>query len=248
METTASAPVTPDQPNPNDVQAAIDQVATQAAMADPNIPIEIKLKTGQVYKGLPHEVIGNLARSQEEASEHFRRMKDEQNRLNSEINELKRQQAAPLVKDDEYTDEEYYKLFQESPRKAQQYLDNFDPMKQEMRQTFDAVKKRGELEKFQSSVNFFPADNEKISFANEFVASGLEPNAPNYELVYWRMQASNKLSPPAITGMDRMASPPPQVRGGAAGGPQGFDMAQFENLPKDQMEQVIQRLKSQGWK
>lgn len=249
MAETVQPPVTPEQPTPTEVQSAIDAVASRAALADPNIPIEVKLKTGQIYKGMPRDVIDALARSHEANSEYSQQLKAEQARMAAELNELKRQQATPPAREDEYTDEQYYKLFQESPRKAQEYLDRFDPVKQEMVNTLDAVKKRGELERFQSSVGFFPADNEKVAFANEFVASGLEPNSANYELVYWRMQNSGKLNPPAITGMDRTPPPPPNFRGGNGTGPQqSFDTAQFENLPKEQMRQVMENLKQQGFK
>ena len=86
------------EPNAAEVQQAIEQVSQQVLIADPKVPIEVKLKTGQVYKGLPHEVIGTLTRSQEEASETIRRMKDDQTRLQSELDQLRQSQQQPPSK------------------------------------------------------------------------------------------------------------------------------------------------------
>ena len=247
--------VTPATPEPNaaEVQQAIDQVASTAALADPKVPIEVKLKTGQVYRGLPNEVLNTLVHSQEEASRTIKQQKDELARVQQELQQVRQaqQQAAqPPVREDVYDANTYYEKFQKDPLEAQQYLDRFDPTKQAIHQTLENLNRKAELERFQNTVGFYPNDAERAAFANEFVASKLEPNAANYELVYWRMANTGKISAKPVTGVDAFAPPPPVLRSSAAAAPsaQPFDIGQFESLPPDQQAQVIQRLKSQGWK
>ena len=254
MADPVSPPVTPEgqtqTSSPAELQQIIDDVASRAALGDPNTPIEVKLQTGQVYRGVPSKVIENLSKSQEEASVLIRTQKDEMARLKTELEEVRQasRKAETPQNDAEYKPERYYELFQEDPLKAQSYLDKFDPLKQEMQRTLETVRHRGELERFQNAVNFYPDDSAKAVFADEFVKSKLEPNAANYELVYWRMQAANKLPQPVISRMSPGQAPPPSLRGGSGGAPQDFDMSRFEDLPPAQMAQVIQRMKDQGYR
>ena len=241
-------PQQPTAPNAAEVQQAIDQVAQQAAFADPKVPIEIKLKTGQVYKGLPHEVISTLTHSQEEASETIRRMKDDQTRLQGELEQLRQAQATPPAKDGEYEPSKYYELFQKDPLEASKYLDRFDPEKQEIQQTLQSMRVRNDLQRFQDAVGFYPNEQEKATFADEFVKSKLDPTPTNYEVVYWRLRAQNKLAGVPLSGIEGSQAPPPILRSSGSSGPQIFDVGQFESLPADQQAAVIQRLKAQGWK
>src|SRR3990167_9394249 len=89
---------------------------------------EIKLETGQVYKGSSDdELLQQLKQAQEHSSRHIKEQKDELERTRQELQQV-RQAIPPPPKTDEntYSPEKYWEIWKENPLEAQQYANRFD--------------------------------------------------------------------------------------------------------------------------
>jgi len=240
---------TPTIPSSEELNKAVKDVAAGAALADKGIPLEVKLTTGQVYHGsTPQELLDQLVKAQENSSMALKQTKDELAQIRAE--QVQRVQEAQHVQaDNEYSDGEYYKLFAENPRKAQEYLDRFDPEKQEYKQTIEGMRRQSEIDRFKANVGFAPTQEEAVLFGQEFAAAKMEPTANNLELMFYRLVNQGKIRAPQISGVSGQQAPPPNLGGGSTGmGGGGFDMAAFRQLPADQQKQVIEKLRAQGYK
>ena len=232
----------PEQQTPAELQKTITQVQQTAAAGDRATPLEVKLSTGHVFRGnTQDELLAELTKAQEHATKLIKEQRDELERLKTETAPPP---AAPKPTDT-YDPNVYYQIWQQDPLKAQQYVDSFDPAKQMMWQTISRMQYQADLDHFKQTVGFYPDEDQAKAFTKEFIASGLQPNKDNYELVYYRMVNQQKIEP-TVRQIRGQGSPPPSINGGGSP-PPGFDMDQFQSLPADQQAQVIDRLRKQGW-
>src|SRR3990167_2436829 len=163
---------TPATPSSEELNKAITQVATDAALEDKNIPLEVKVGA-QVFKGsTPQELLSELTKAQENATNLIRQQKEELERLRQD--RVTQTQPQTQQDTDEYNPEKFYELFAKDPRKAQEYQDQFDTEKQELRRTLETVRRQSEIDRFKSAVGFSPTPEEAMIFGQEFQKSGLE--------------------------------------------------------------------------
>lgn len=238
---------TPQAPSAEELKTAITEVTTAAALEDKNIPLEVKLRTGHIYKGAtPRALIDELAKAQESATLKIRQQNEELERLKA----APVQQVQQPTAQDQYDAAEYYRLWQKDPREAEAYTRKFDPEYQALKQTFIQNEFRNEMDAFKGTVNWYPSDQQEAqAFTRSFLASGLQPNRYNYELVYRRMVDAGDLKASPIQEIRGQQPPPPRM-GGSSAQPQdtGISVADFERLPSKQQAEVLERLKSQGYR
>ena len=233
-------------PSSTDLQTAITQVAADAALGDATIPLEIKVGA-QVFRGAnPQELLSELTKAQEHATA---LIADQKRQLAETRAELDRLNQIPAAAQDTnaYNPTKAYELFTKDPREYQTYMNQFDEQRQEFNRAVEAITRQSEIDKFKGTVGFNPSQEEAVAFGQEFASSRLEPNATNFELVYYRMVNQGKLNPSPITSIQSRGAPPPHLGGGGSPPNAGFDMAAFERLPANQQLEVINRLKAQGY-
>src|SRR5438034_8253220 len=99
-------------PPPGEVQKTIEQVQQQAHVDDKGVPLEVKLSTGQVYRGATaQELQQQLVQAQENASRLLQEQKAELERQRMELAQWQEQvQQQPTGDDDKYNPARYYEL------------------------------------------------------------------------------------------------------------------------------------------
>ena len=225
-------PVT-QEPTANEVQETIQEVQQAAVLETPAVPIEVKLATGQVYKGANHqEVIDQLVKAQEHSSAKIKEQGDS-------INAMQQAQlpVAEPPKEGEFDKTTYWNLWADDPMKAKAYQDGFDPVQRELQQSAEQTRKRGELDNFKATVGWTPTPEEATAFASEFARSGLEATAINLEVIYGRMVRTGAIGAATPT---RPRAPVPLNRN--TGVPPVVDEGAFARLPAAQMREVIEKL------
>jgi hypothetical protein len=232
----ADEPVT-QEPTADEVTEVIQEVQHAATNDDPNVPVEVKLASGQIYKGKnQQEVIDQLVKAQENASAKITSQAETLNQL--------QQTQVEVAKEGEYSDNEYYRLWalpDGGPKKAQSYLNSFDAQYKQLQTAAEQTRKTGELDNFKANVGWVPTPDEAAAFASEFAISGMKPTALNLEVVFGRMQRAG-----TIGGVAPTRRTPPQGLGVASPGTKGdIDMVEFGKLPADQMREVIEKLSRQ---
>jgi|TARA_R100001086_G_scaffold174763_2_gene96081 hypothetical protein len=215
----------------DEVTEVIQEVKQAKVIDDP--PVEVKLSTGQVYRGAnQQEVIDQLVKAQENASARIKEQGDSINAM-----QQVRQPEVQQPKEGEFDKTHYWTLWADDPMKAQAYQNGFDPTQQELRNVAEQNRKRGELDNFKATVGWQPTPQEAASFAGEFTRTGLQPTAINLEVVYGRMIRAGTIG--AVQAPRRNA-PAPLGRG--AGETPGVNIDQFSKLTADQMAEVIGKL------
>ena len=228
---------------PQDPSKIIEQVA--------GVQKEIKLETGQVYKGANEdELLKELAKAQEHSTRHIKEQKDELERVRTELQQVRSALPPPPRTDDNtYNPEKYFELWKDDPLKAHQYANQFDPEAQRVKSVIANQAQRSEIETFKDSVGFHPEQNPQAAdvFSREFVKTGLQPTANNMELVYYRLVNNGTLQP-QVTANVNPTPVPPQLGGNGTAQGGGFDMTTFYNLPPQKQAEVIEKMKAAGYK
>ena len=225
----------PDEPKP-----------TEAALPPINEPpkeIEVKLTTGQVYRGKTQdEVMQQLVRAQEEASR--------------TISDLRRQpepepQPAPAG---EFDVNQYYKLLAENPVAAQNYMLGYqlgiDPNEvvPTLRYVYDVSQRANasmQIAEFHARHPEYPGgtDSAELIF-REMEGRGkrpLEATVEDLEHAYYTLRDAKKIVPleTPVAGQQPQTYAP--TLGGNSGG-QGADIVKdFSNLSSAQMEAYFKK-------
>jgi hypothetical protein len=183
---TAAPAVNPNELSPEQIA---DQLANQSAPVN-NPPVEplqrdftVELETGEVYRGATKdELVQAIAKGKVNASKEIKRLKD-QLATQAPPSTPPVSQPAPA-----FNNEQYWQLAAEDPRKAQQYLWQFTPEAQELRQQVSElqamkrdIQNRTEVATFQSAVNDFDFENQDTikTFDENFEKLGLPLTAQN---------------------------------------------------------------------
>ena len=228
------------QPTDAEVSETIQEVRQSAGLSDPGIPLELKLSTGQTYKGKDQqELLNQLQRAQENASEKIRQQTEELNQLRSA------QTKAPPAEDGTFDSTVYYQLWadgKDGPIKAKQYMDGFDPSHKEWQTAIQQSKQNAATNAFKAAVGFNPTPEQANAYAAAFATSRLDPTPANLELVYWRMVNTGQLEVNAPATRPGKTRAPASLGGGGAPPAQGMDATEFSRLPAAQQKEVIERL------
>lgn len=232
------------------------QQAVQQAAAGIDQPIEVKLATGQVYRGRNHEeVLNAVVRAQEEATATIRDRE-------RQIRELQQQQgaAAPVTlpanhQAGGFDAAHYYETLASNPIAAMDYLDAYrygiapesvQPVMQETIRTSRDVRDNIAIRDFQINNPDWPGGKESSDMLLEAIQrEGRPMSADDLELVYRRLVREGRLQPgsphPGRQETTRGAAAPPNVSGSEQG--QGVDwMAELDSLPADKIRAIMARL------
>ena len=233
----------PAQPSETDLKEAITKVTNDAALSDKGIPLEVKLKTGQVYRGnTPQELLAEMAKAQENSSVRVKELSDEVERLKTQA---PAQQQPP--DENQWSPQTYFDIWQKDPLQAEEYKAKFDPKARQLEALMGRMQQTSELDNFKANVSFYPSADEAQAFADEFTKARLAPTAANFELVFWRMQNQGKLAPPQAQVKPHQA-PPPHIGGGSAPQQGMISEADFARLGSEKQALVLAELKARGYK
>jgi hypothetical protein len=167
MATNGIPQATPADPNNLTPEQIAEQLANNAAPVNnpPAEPLQrdftVELETGEVYRGATKdELVQAIAKGKVNASKEIKRLKDQ---LATQAPPSTPPVSQPTPT---FNNEQYWQLAAEDPRKAQQYLWQFTPEAQELRQQVSElqvmkqdIQNRTEVATFQNSVSDFDFEN-----------------------------------------------------------------------------------------
>lgn len=222
------------------ITAAVGGTPDAAPPAEPQM-LEVKLATGQVYKGKTEkEVIDQLVKAQEHASMTIHE-KDQQ--LKQVLSQMSTQRSAPATENAGFDQAKYFKLMEQNALEAADYLDSFRPKVREAYQSVQQLKQGGELTAFLNTCQDFPStDPSAISAMKARMnAEGREPTADNLELVYGRLTREGVIKPaPKQSSSEQIPAPAPVLGGhSASSAPDPF--AELERMSMAELEKVYRR-------
>lgn len=215
--------------------------------------IEIKLDTGEVFKGASYdEVIQKIAKSKEEASHEIRRQRDRNELLEQTVETLK--QAAPEPretpkrKSEEMTTLEWLQRWEKDPRGTEREfikqslaeelgLDNFDQLRAAFHRAHEVtsqVQQNMEVTQFLAKHPEFSQSQEDAQrILDHLKSNGLDPDRGDYvsvrdfEASYYALREEGKIVP---LSESRTAppgqgglEPPPALPSGTSGGTGGIE-------------------------
>jgi hypothetical protein len=208
-----------------ELQTAIDQQSTTAtgAPATPTPPVdppegyEFKTATGQVYKGkTKDEVIAQMIKAQENATIHIKQQHD---RLKDfEARAIQAPVAAPV--NGGFQKAEYFKLLEEDPLKAQDYLDSYRPMVSRVLSTVDKMEYGFQAQEFLRAVPDYEDLPENADRIRTRLAAEQKPlTADNMRLAYYSLLGEGVIKKNAQAAEQNPGPRVPPVLGGAGAGP-----------------------------
>ena len=251
--------------NPNPPGTPQDQIAAAINAVQSErpgqIPLEVNLSTGQVYKAdTPQDLLNKLAAAQEEATRTIRAREGEMADLRNQMAELKAQiPPPPPPSADQDKLNEYYKTWSSNPNKATTMAlaqemgipeDRLVPM---LKTAIEGQAVNTASSEFLARCPDFPETSENAQLIRQGILQRYGGNAgamtaDNLELVYHDLVRNGRITPNSMqpTGFAQPNVPIPNLRGGSAPpSPVNDIMAQAHEMPIDDLKRVIDRLHSQ---
>lgn len=236
-----------------------EQIAQAVADAAKPKELEVKLSTGQVFKGAtPEEVISKIASAQEQASTTIRDREEQIRQLNEQLAQRQATQAQPISADGTFDKKKYWELMDQNPVEAQNYLDSVRlqipqeqvvPAYQYAYTVSQRVADQMEVARFHQTFPDFPGGDQNADLLlRECEARGRATNnADMLGVTFMELQREGKITPSAsanTTATQQRETPPPMLGGG--GGQDVITDANIEQkmwqMTDEQLEQLAVKL------
>lgn len=250
-------PVTPDQ--------AIQQAIESAKQPD-SFPLEVKLETGQVYRGqTPQEVLDQLVKAQTEASRTIKAQRDEMETLRSEVQSVRQRVEAPQAPPTADAAQEYLLKWAQNPEAAtkEKVAEAFGVtpealprLAQEMQQQIAGRKIEQAADEFSRRCPEFPQTPESSQMMRQALIERYGTNNLGFvsqdpdklEATYHELVRQNRIQPNYMppSGYSQAPAMMPNLRGNSAPNT-GVDFEyQFRQLPLEKQKQVLDDLAARG--
>ena len=222
-------------------------------------PIELTLGDGTVVKGASLEdAFNNLKKIAEDRGSSYRSAKEEAERYErearqreTELEEFRR----PKPKDGEFDNQKYYKLLNEDPIAAQNYMDAYrfgtpDPVQafSDMRQKVESMHGQALAASFQAMHPEFPAGRDAAKVMRERVETLTSDGYPfaidTLELAYNQLVKEEKIKP--ATNSEPEVTPNPSLSAGSGAVTQDAVTAELDKIAQMDDRQLEAYLKSKG--
>lgn len=229
--------------------------------------IELKLKTGEVIKASTAEEALNIAvKMTEDTKDVYRTEKAAREQLESQVASLAAQVAAQNkpapVQNGQFDKDRYYKILNEDPIHAQNYLDAHRFGLQEasqvpqyftdMNQTISEVKQNMVAGSFLAQhAEDFPATVENARILTDrtqhLVGQGHPYNTDTVNMAYSQLISDGKIKPNEVKPAKEDEQPNPSLTGaGAAYEPSADDDAKMANMNDEQLRTYLRSKGVQG--
>lgn len=246
--------------DPAQLAQAVSEVK-QTAPANGGIPLEVKLPTGQVYRGTtPQEVLDQLVQAQTEASRTIESLKLRNTEFETRLQEL----TAPKPSESDAAQQkkinERYQTWATNPTEATKQ-DLADLLGVPADRVVDLLKKTviesttgSAAQEFMQRYPNFPNNQQSANLMKQRVAQkfgvGIEAaTADNLELTFAELVREGQIVPEYMpaAGINNPYQAIPSLRGSSAPqNPINDVMSQFGNMSLDQMKATIERLSQMG--
>lgn len=248
-------------PEIQQIQQAIDEQKIAADIKDNGIQ-ELKLESGQVFKGSPEQIKEQLQKSVVEGSRTIQQTKTEMEQLRQEIANLKASQSAkPEVQQQDNT--EYFKKWAEKPGaatvEALAHELGIDPQEyvKIMRTNLESGSINNASSQFMARRPDFPNDANSAKALQKYVPPVLQRfgvksmagvTADHLELAYQDAIRDGAITPAGtISGTITQTNPLPTLRGiSAPPSPETDAIANFGKLSEEQMAATLAMLRRQA--
>ena len=247
----------PEEMSLEELEAAIDQetkteadpaAKTKEPEEKESEEIEVKLETGQVYKGkTKDEIMDKLAKAETEATKAIRD-RDEQIRnltaaLASKASSPTTAKAAERKMDESFDSSKYYELLQKDPLAAETYILEHNPTVQALVQKLARIDEGVETYNFQVRNQDYPATKEaSAAIMARMEAEGRSWTADNLEIVFNTLKREGTVKPleakKEAEEEVKTPKPPPTVRGESF---QQEAHAQIEQLSDADLEKLLRK-------
>ena len=266
-----SSPTPPVTPEQQIAQAIEDSTKQQQQAAAGGFPLEVKLETGQVYRGkTPQEVLDQLVAAQTEASRTIQSRTAELEQLRTEVQTLKQQTPVPQLPatDQQAKLQQYYDTWARNPTEANKMslaeiagipADEVSGIFQKMRETIIEAETNKAANIFLAIHPEFPSSDESAALmrsamvrrygAQGYAQASRDPD--KIEATYLDLVRNGKLTPMdlPIEGQSAQHTPIPQMRGSSgAPNPRVDLMTGAYQMPLGDLENLIRDLRAQGVK
>lgn len=241
-----SNPQPPGTPGPEDIQRAINDATTKN-----DFPLEVKLETGQVYRGsTPQDVLNALVKAQEEASRTIKARETEMGQLREKVGELEAKIPPPPQDPHKAQNEQFFAQLAEKPTEAiiNTFADKMgippDQLVPMLQKTIRGYAASSGAEEFMSRVPEYPRTPEAGQMMKDALGNR-EPTADNLELAYHQLRREGRIQPAYVppTQIMNPNQPMPVLRGSAVPPTQAMDaIAKAQTMDLNQLKQVIEQL------
>ncbi len=242
---------------PDAIAAVINQVQN-----DKQIPLEVNLATGQVYKGdTPQDLLNKLAAAQEEATRTIRSRESENAEMRQRLASLEAEAQQRRVPEspDQTKNNEYYQTWSSNPNKATTMaLANelgipADQLVPALKKSMASSAITSASSEFLARCQDFPETPENANLIRQGIEAryGANPNAltaDNLELVYHDLVRNGKIQPKVMqsSAVNEPNVPFVNIRGGSAPPNQDIEIMQkIQTMPLDQLREVMERMYAQ---
>lgn len=248
-------------PEIEQIQQAINQTQVEAELAAGDNQ-EIRLETGEVYRGSPAQIQEALMKSKVEASKTIKARNDELSDLKERLRTLEAKQApAAPPTDMEEQNRQYYETWAKDPSKAtvmalaQQMGVDPDEYVRVTRSNLESSTINNASSEFTRRRPDFPNDNDAAAVLKRFLPGVLQRQgvrspaaltADHLELAYQDAIRAGEIVPqsPPIAAALGTGNPMPNLRGISA--PPSAEtqvLSAAATMPLDQLEATIKRLR-----
>lgn len=223
-------------------------------------PVELTLKTGEVIKAANYEEALKIAVGMaENTKDVYREEKTKREALEAQVASLSSQVQSlnkPPIQDGKFDRDRYYKLLNEDPIQAQNYLDGqrfgIDPSRvptyfQEMNQTISEVRQNMVAGQFLAQhAEDFPPDAAPLltKKTEELLAQGIPYTVDTVNLAYSQLVASGQVKPNKPAERREEEQPNPSLVGG--GGDAMISPDEDAKMARMTMEELTAYMRSKG--
>lgn len=245
--------------NPNPPNPSPDQIQQAINATTQGVPLEVRLETGQVYRGAtPQDVLNQLVAAQTEASRTITSERAERARIEHELATVKAQIPAPPVDASDAEKQAYYQKWAQNPDEALQ--EQFGKMlgipaskvTEVLKRAVNTTVVNSAADEFMARYpNFPPAASQLMNqrLKERFGESMDATTADNLELVYGELVRTGRITPEPLsaTGVSHPYTAVANLRGQQAPpNPMNQVLSDFASLPLDKMREALERMQAQG--
>jgi hypothetical protein len=235
----------PEQMNTDELLAAIEKesiTATGAPVVEAPPPeIEVKLATGQVYKGKDYaEVVDKLKAAQEHASIAIRDREAQLKQLREQLSTMPQPTSQPAS--DKFDKAHYYKLLEDNPIEAQDYIDGYRPNAKQAYETVTRVNRMMEVNQFLQMAKDYPNTDENAQLLEAKVsAMGRPMTSDNMFIAYHTLRNEGAIKPIETEQASYKPPTPPPPLGGTGAQSTPDLIAQVDRMTDAELESLLRK-------